>query len=205
MSLSERSLGAQYRVQGPVRRETSWKHRGRLVCSLLMSCSPPRTPSALRPAPHRTRGVSSSSMARVLMDKPPARPSAFAPPLVFVAGLLLGVSLSVGVFLGLSRNTNGGNRSRADPTTHVDFGFSVRGIQTPRQENKTLNVYVRFRYEPWTDRCPYSKTDNTCIQYQVPHPPPNCCATQRPLLLSLATLTLALDRIAPIGSCGCAR
>jgi len=49
----------------------------------------------------------------------------------------------------------------------VDFEFSMRGIVTPRQENKTLDIFVRWRYFPRDDQCPFSPTDNNCIQYQL--------------------------------------
>jgi hypothetical protein len=49
----------------------------------------------------------------------------------------------------------------------VDFEFSLRGIQTPRQFNKTLDVFVRWRYKPLDNQCPFSPTDNNCIQYQL--------------------------------------
>ena len=58
-----------------------------------------------------------------------------------------------------------GHSSSSDE--RVDFEFSVLGINTPRQDNKTLNVFVRWRYRPSSTQCPFSATDNTCIQYQL--------------------------------------
>jgi len=48
----------------------------------------------------------------------------------------------------------------------VEFSFQVLGIVTPRQNNKTANVFVRFRYSNDERFCPFSPTDNTCVQYQ---------------------------------------
>lgn len=47
----------------------------------------------------------------------------------------------------------------AEVHTHVDFHFQLEGIATPRQENKTANVYVRFRYRTDSSKCPFSETD----------------------------------------------
>ena len=60
--------------------------------------------------------------------------------------------------------------SKAGDVTHavetVEFSFQVLGIVTPRQNNKTANVFVRFRYSNDERYCPFSPTDNTCPQYQ---------------------------------------
>ena len=46
----------------------------------------------------------------------------------------------------------------------VDFSFQILGINTTRQLNKTMDVFVRWRY-PHNSDCPWSGMDN-CIQYQ---------------------------------------
>ena len=48
----------------------------------------------------------------------------------------------------------------------VDFSFQVLGVESPRQENKTLNTFVRLRYPRDETICPYHPTRNDCYQYQ---------------------------------------
>lgn len=78
--------------------------------------------------------------------------------LAFAAGVIASSSLtSIPEFVG---------SSEPSPVEKVDFHFQILGIETPRQSNKTLNVFVRFRYRQNSSHCPYSTTDNLCIQYQ---------------------------------------
>ena len=72
--------------------------------------------------------------------------------------------LCVGLVLGFS---TGSYATGDDLTPKVDFEFQIKGINTTRQLNKTMDVYVRWRYKPGTNKCPWSPTDNTCIQYQL--------------------------------------
>ena len=96
-------------------------------------------------------------MARLLdASKPTLRLpwlSAVAAVVCFGAGTGLGAALTY--------------RAGGAVSAKVDFTFQILNMQTPRQENKTMNVFVRLRYPEDQSHCPFSPTDNTCIQYQL--------------------------------------
>ena len=103
--------------------------------------------------------------ASILSDKQPARRSSphlsgLAAAALFLAGVGVGVAA-----LALGRRQE--HAPAAQTQTRVDFTFQLLGLPSPRQGNKTMNVFVRLRYPEDTTRCPYSPTDNTCIQYQL--------------------------------------
>ena len=79
--------------------------------------------------------------------------SAVAAVVCFGAGTGLGAALTY--------------RAGGAVSAKVDFTFQILNMQTPRQENKTMNVFVRLRYPEDQSHCPFSPTDNTCIQYQL--------------------------------------
>ena len=87
---------------------------------------------------------------------PRARRACLVPLLTF----LLGAGLSAGILLAVW----GGLPATASP--EVDFSFQIIGINTTRQDGKTMDVFVKWRYRQGEDHCPFHPTDNDCIQYQ---------------------------------------
>ena len=88
------------------------------------------------------------------------------------AGSLLPlVTFLVGALLGLapflSQQLGTGNLLRATDA-RVEFYFHMLNMTTMRQGNKSMDVYVRFRYPQGDAYCPFSpnQTTGTCIQYQ---------------------------------------
>ena len=76
------------------------------------------------------------------------------------------VGFALGAVFGITAALSGMAFRAVDEDPLIDFEFQILGINTTRQDNKTLDVYVRWRYRPGSDHCPFSPTDNTCIQYQ---------------------------------------
>ena len=110
--------------------------------------------------------ISSEMQASILSDKQPASRSPRLPALVAAAAIFLaGVGVGA-VTVALGRRVES-TQAAAGTTTRVDFTFQLLGLPSPRQGNKTMNVFVRLRYPEDTARCPFSPTDNTCIQYQL--------------------------------------
>ena len=84
-----------------------------------------------------------------------------------IFSFFLGAAVASAVLLGVFGVVRLRSRSDLSGDVSVDFAFQVLNISTPRQLNKTLNVFVKFRYTEDTGRCPFSATDNTCPQYQL--------------------------------------
>ena len=78
-------------------------------------------------------------------------------------GVVFGAGLATAV---LASSYGFASMQASQVTENVDFSFQIMGIQTPRQGGKIANVFVRFRYNTDPAHCPYSSTDNVCIQYQ---------------------------------------
>ena len=79
---------------------------------------------------------------------------------------LAAVTFLIGVTLGLAVAFGAVSLSKDGARTVVDFHFQMLNISTPRQNDKFLNVFVKWRYPSDADRCPFHPTDNDCIQYQ---------------------------------------
>ena len=77
---------------------------------------------------------------------------------------LFGAALGLAVGFGAVALSNPDSDSHV--RTVVDFHFQMLNISTPRQADKLMNIFVKWRYPPGTDRCPFHPTDNHCIQYQ---------------------------------------
>ena len=94
----------------------------------------------------------------------PSRPSGIALlcSLVFVIGVLTGALVT-----SVLQHAPAGGNPVTEVQETVEFAFQVLGIVTPRQNNKTANVFVRFRYSNDEKYCPFSSTDNNCVQYQT--------------------------------------
>ena len=97
----------------------------------------------------------------------PPRRSCRVPLMLFVGGFLFGIAAASCVLLAVTGNRLLYSPAMSDAPEKVDFEFSIKGLFTPRQENKSMNVYVRWRYKPLADRCPFSPTNENCIQYQL--------------------------------------
>lgn len=86
------------------------------------------------------------------------------PLFTFVLGMAVSAAVTMASF-GLMQMRC--ESAASTSVTRVDFSFQVLNVSTPRQLNKTLNVFVKFRYAHDTSRCPFHPTDNTCPQYQL--------------------------------------
>ena len=77
--------------------------------------------------------------------------------------------IAFGAGLGLAVSSSAlllAQAPRSSVQTNVDFHFQMLNISTPRQHDKLMNIFVKWRYPDGADRCPYSPIDNNCIQYQ---------------------------------------
>ena len=94
----------------------------------------------------------------------------FVHALTLLVGLLLGSLITLGTALSVCDSGTAmveAMRLTADAAQeHVDFHFQMLNISTPRQHDKLMNVFVKWRYPPSDAHCPFHPTDNTCIQYQ---------------------------------------
>eukprot|EP00325_Prymnesiales_sp_UTEX-LB-985_P027469 CAMPEP_0174739972 /NCGR_PEP_ID=MMETSP1094-20130205/72493_1 /TAXON_ID=156173 /ORGANISM="Chrysochromulina brevifilum, Strain UTEX LB 985" /LENGTH=203 /DNA_ID=CAMNT_0015943599 /DNA_START=26 /DNA_END=637 /DNA_ORIENTATION=+ len=81
------------------------------------------------------------------------------PVLTFALGAVIATLVAVGI----------SSRDIRAPAVRevVDFHFQMLNISSPRQNDKLLNIFVKWRYPSGTDRCPFNPTDNNCIQYQL--------------------------------------
>ena len=91
---------------------------------------------------------------------PSSMPAAWLLVLVFILGMATSASVLLAGWLTYQR-------SQSTDKTYVDFSFQMMGLNTTRQNNKTLDIFVKFRYAGDQQHCPFSPTDNTCIQYQL--------------------------------------
>ena len=84
---------------------------------------------------------------------------------IFAFGLILGIAAASCTLLGLATSRGMflfGDRAQ----TNMDFHFQMLNISTPRQHDKLMNIFIKWRYPDRADLCPYDPVDNNCIQYQ---------------------------------------
>ena len=99
------------------------------------------------------------------------RPPMLHAVLLLLVGVLLGSLVTLGAAFSASRCdvdiVAAALRENSEVAQeNVDFHFQMLNISTPRQSDKLMNVFVKWRYPPSTAHCPFHPTDNTCIQYQ---------------------------------------
>eukprot|EP00966_Prymnesium_polylepis_P205756 4767820-Prymnesium_polylepis.1 len=151
---------AQHRTQAPKHGTRTCTHPGGAHGIRAMSCRVRVRSSASATAVRfPLLGMDSAKMLGNASLTPPR----YAPRIVALAGLALflgGVGVGVGAGVGITRRTDA-------VQTKVDFTFQILGLDTPRQLKKTMDVFVRLRYPEDSAHCPFSPTDNDCIQYQL--------------------------------------
>ena len=96
-----------------------------------------------------------------------------SPVLCFAVGAFAGAATaSISWAAGLAANRSWPavvvQQSSTENTPElVDFHFQILNISSPRQSDKILNVFVKWRYLYNDLQCPFSQSDNNCIQYQI--------------------------------------
>ena len=83
-----------------------------------------------------------------------------------LCGFVMGASIASAVWAA-ARPDKSGISPPSSSEPKVDFEFQLLNISSPRQMGKLMNIFVKWRYPQDPTYCPFSPTDNTCIQYQL--------------------------------------